>query len=186
MSAIERARELFSGAGLAFPSIPDELADRLVEKGEWLFSTREIELGLPDFLHPYFLRKYVEESASGNVEDYAVLAHGGHGVNSYAIQYYLVFGRLRLFLHLGWGGVYMDAQAAREQIRVCFAQADKIFQVVPRASLTDLETLTIVGSDFYGSYWQINGQPVPDEDHSHERPYDVFDEALRWVMPKDG
>ena len=101
LTGIEKARELFRQAGLAFPTIPKQLAARLKERGEWLFSTREVKIS------PYNLDDYVREShdAPG---DYAVLCHSGYGVNSYAIQYYLVYGPVRMFLFLGWGGVYMD------------------------------------------------------------------------------
>ncbi len=50
MSEIEMARRLFQDAGLAFPTIPEELAARLKGQGEWQFATREIDIW------PYFLR----------------------------------------------------------------------------------------------------------------------------------
>jgi hypothetical protein len=81
MSDLEKARRLFQMAGLAFPEIPKELAVRLKERGEWLFSTREIEVS------PYDLQHYIDESYGTLVEDYAILSHPGHGVNSYATQY---------------------------------------------------------------------------------------------------
>lgn len=40
----------------------------------------------------------------------------------------LVQGALHMFLHLGWGGVYMHAKAETAKIRDCFSMAD---QVVP-------------------------------------------------------
>ena len=98
MSDIEKARRVFRKAGLAFPKIPDELATRLQERGDWVFSTREIDVS------PYDLRHYVCEFAGPHVEDYVVLSHSGHGINSYAVQYYVVHGSLGVFLHLGWGG----------------------------------------------------------------------------------
>ncbi len=67
-----------------------------------------------------------DEAKGPQVHDYAVLSHSGHGVNSYAIQYYLVLGGLRAFLHLGWGGVYMDANATAASIAECFSLADKV------------------------------------------------------------
>ena len=103
MSDIDKAKQLFQKAGLSFPPIPPELSSQLKEQSEWLFSTRPIEVS------PYILRHYVDEAEKSAVKDYALLAHSGHGVNSYAIQYYLVDGPLRMFLHLGWGGVYMNA-----------------------------------------------------------------------------
>jgi hypothetical protein len=88
MTGIEKARQLFRQAGLAFPTIPKQLAARLKERGEWLFATRELKIS------PFNLDYYVPEShdAPG---DYAVLCHSGYGVNSYAMQYYLVYGPLQ-------------------------------------------------------------------------------------------
>jgi hypothetical protein len=147
MTDHEKARRLFQTAGLAFPEIPEELAAKLKGRGEWLFSTREIEIS------PYNLWHYIEESDDTPVEDYAILSRSGHGVNSYAIQYYLVHGELRMFPQLGWGGVYMNAQKAAADIGCCFGLADEIvwqMSAVPRPDLSP--PLMIAGSDFYGSY----------------------------------
>jgi hypothetical protein len=145
----------------------------LKERAKWLFSTREIEIS------PYNLQQYVEESDSTLVDDFAILCHSGHGVNSYAIQYYLVHGELRMFLHLGWGGVYMDAQKAAADIAWCFGLADEIvwqMSAVPRVKLR--YPLTIVGSDFYGSYWSAPGKDIEEDANS---PGQVLAEALQWL-----
>ena len=107
----EKARALFTRAGLAFPTIPEELASRLKKQDTWRYSTRELKMS------PYNLLHYVREGDRGAVDDYAVLCHSGHGSNSYALQYYLVNGPLRMFLHLAWGGVYTDAVEAAANIR---------------------------------------------------------------------
>src|SRR5208282_5272983 len=142
MTDIEKARQLFRDAGLAFPTIPEELAERLKEHGRWLFSTRPLGMS------PYNLQHYLEEVEVSQVKDYAVLSHSGHGVNSYAIQYYLVHGDLQMFLHLGWGGVYMDAKRAAADIAWCFGLADEIvwrMNAVPGVGVRF--PLEIVGSD---------------------------------------
>ncbi len=126
MSDIEKVRHLFEEAGLKFPNIPPELAAALKERGKWRFSTFELEKS------PYNLQHYVQ-STGKNTQSYVVLAHSGHGVNSYAIQYYLVTGPLRLFLHLSRGGVYMDRKAAISQIRECFSLADEILTVAMKS-----------------------------------------------------
>ena len=41
MTDIEKAKRLFQESGLAFPTIPEELAARLKEQGEWIFAARE-------------------------------------------------------------------------------------------------------------------------------------------------
>ena len=125
MTYVEKAKQLFQRSGLAFPTIPAELASQLTERGNWLFSTRNIDVS------PYDLRSFVDEAVTTGAEDYAILAHSGHGVNSYAIQYYLVRGFLRMILLLGWGGVYMDCKERTAQIRNCFLLADEIVAAAP-------------------------------------------------------
>ena len=178
LTDLEKARHLFREAGLTFPTIPGELAAKLKERGNWLFSTRELKMS------PYDLDYYVEE-ADGAVGDYAVLCHSGHGVNSYAIQYYLVYGPLHLFLLLGWGGVYMDADAAASQIRECFSLADEI---VPAATtvgkLGTGERLTIVGSDFYGSYFSAPGQGRSKVTEEPNGPAALLTEAFDWLKSR--
>src|SRR5208282_2598966 len=152
MTDIEKARQLFRDAGLAFPTIPEELAERLKEHGRWLFSTRPLGMS------PYNLQHYLEEVEVSQVKDYAVLSHSGHGVNSYAIQYYLVHGSLRMFLHLGWGGVYSDRREDEATIHDCFSMADQIARAAQGVrKFQAVEALTIVGSDFYGSYFFQRG-----------------------------
>src|SRR6266568_8303182 len=124
MADAEKARKLFQEAGLTFPIIPEDLAEQLKEQAKWLFSTREISTW------PYNLQHYVGEA---NEEDYVILSHSGHGVNSYAIQYYLVYKTLRMFLHLGWGGAYMDAKADATKIYESFALANEIIPMVQDA-----------------------------------------------------
>lgn len=70
MTDAEKARRLFEKAGLAFPAIPGELAARLQELDEWLFSTRPIETW------PYDLQGYVREGG-GVAGEYVVVAHSG-------------------------------------------------------------------------------------------------------------
>jgi len=175
MTDIEKARHLFREAGLAFPTIPTELAATLKEQGTWLFSTREL------IMSPYNLQHYVHE-ADGAAAEYVVVGHSGHGTNSYAIQYYLVSGPLRMFLHLGWGGVYMDADEAAFKVRECFSLAD---QIVPATMTVGKfaagEWLTIVGSDFYGSYWSAPGQSRHKERSGSKGPAEVLAEVLHWL-----
>jgi hypothetical protein len=197
-TAAERARALFADAGLAFPTIPEELAVKLKEQDRWLFSTRKLKMS------PYNLQYYVDESDGVNRvrgidqfttleheddeshsapgSDYAVLCHSGHGVNSYAIQYYLVRGSLRMFLHLGWGGVYMDDDAEAVKIQECFSLADQIVQATMTAGkLAAGERLTIVGSDFYGSYWSAPGRGRQERSEDDKSPAQVLTEVIDWL-----
>ena len=177
MSDLEKARQLFQSSGLAFPEIPQDLAARLKERGEWLFSTREIEVS------PYDLDYYVDECEDASVEDYALLSHSGHGVNSYAIQYYLVYGDLRMFLHLRWGGVYMDAQRAAADIAWCFGLADEIVWRMNAAPGVGVRfPLEIVGSDFCGSQWLAPGNGFQNVNS----PGQALAEAVQWLKAPSG
>lgn len=176
MRDIEKAKRLFRKAGLAFPTIPEELTARLKEQSEWLFSTREVNVS------PYILEHYVREADKSHLHDYVVLSHSGHGVNSYALQYYVVHGPLRMFLHLGWGGVYMDAKATAANVRDCFLLADKIVLAAQTAGrLQASDRLMIVASDFYGSYWSPPGKSHREKDAAFKGPADVLTEVLRWL-----
>ncbi len=182
MTDINKARELFSSAGLAFPTLPDELAVKLKERDQWVFSTRPIRMW------PYELDRYVHQSQRGQIRDYALLSHSGHGINSYAIQYYLVHGPLRMFLHLGWGGVYEDHEKEAAKIRACFLKADEVVQAIVQgaAGFHTGEHLTIVGSDFYGSYWIPPGPggqkiEISRDRPSVESPLAALTEVLDWL-----
>jgi hypothetical protein len=179
MTDTEKARELFQAAGLAFPNIPKELAARLKEKGKWVFSTRKVNK-----VSPYNLEYYLYEA---NVHNYVILSHSGHGVNSYAIQYYLVYKALRMFLFLGWGGAYMDAKAAATQIHDCFSLADEIVPTTLNVGkIPGGDRLTIMGSDFYGSYWsRPDENPRKRPDHA-KGPAEVLQEVLNWLQSGPG
>ena len=114
--------------------------------------------------------------------EYALLAHDGHGINSYAIHYYLVWRSLNLFLQLPWGGVYEDSKESKADIRKCFGVASRLVRRVASGAQTS-GTLTVVGSGFYGSYWSVgDGCPLSEGDSSSSvAPLEVLTEALTWV-----
>ena len=176
MADIKKARKLFKESGLAFPKIPKELAQRLKQQREWLFSTRKINIS------PYNLDYYIHELDVPDVKDYAIVAHSGHGVNSYAIQYYLVYGDLRILLHLGWGGVYMDAKETTAKIFKCFSLADEIIAAHKTTeSLKVDDRITIVGSDFYGSYWSVSKRNHQIKKTRYKTPEAMLTKALNWL-----
>jgi len=176
MTDLEEAKYLFKTSGLAFPKIPEKLATQLKKRDRWLFSTREIQMS------PYNLDFYVNEPSGPQEEDYVVLAHSGHGLNSYAIQYYVVLGFLRMFLHLGWGGVYSNAEADSARIRSCFSLADEIVKDVESSDASHIpEPMSIVCSTFYGSHWSALGEMHRGKDWDRIDPAKVLEEALDWL-----
>jgi hypothetical protein len=181
MSDIEKARQVFEKAGLAFPTIPEKLAEQLKEQSKWVFSTRPIDVW------PYLLHSYVEEAEKSEVDDYAVLCHAGHGVNSYAIHYYLVQDSLRMFLQLGWGGIYSDEGKDTARIRDCFLLADQISSVAKTVGRFRAGNhLTVVVSNFGGSYWLPPGKTRRENDKRCEDPLAMLKEVLAWVKIEGG
>lgn len=112
--SLQIIKKRFTDVGLILPPIPVDLAPQLKERREWCFSTKPLTLS------PYAFEGYVHAGTGKGVRDFLVLAHAGHGANSYALSYYLVWKPLRLFLQLSLGGVYMDEVKAREEINRCF------------------------------------------------------------------
>jgi hypothetical protein len=51
---------------------------------------------------------------------HARLGHNGHGVNSWAMHYYLVQPALAILLQIAWGGIYTDNALAERGIAVAF------------------------------------------------------------------
>ena len=178
MADVEKARTLFEEAGLAFPDIPQELAERLKEQDKWLFATREVSIS------PYNLEHYVCEA---NVKDYVILSHSGHGVNSYAIQYYVVYKILRMFLHLGWGGVYMDAKAAATKIHDCFSLANEIIPVAQASrGGAGWGPANNRGVGLLRELLVLPGENRRDEVEGAEGPALVLAGALRWFQSGAG
>lgn len=176
MNGLEKIRSAFLGEGFGFPRIPEELASRLEEQERWHFSSRK------ETKSPYDIHRYVEESYDPP-EPYVLLAHSGYGFNSYVIAYYLVFGPMRLFLHLAWGGAYMDNEANAAEIKKCFSLADEITSAANTSGkLFPDEHLIIACSDFYGSHW---GLSVPERHRrsnmTHESAPDFLAKILKWL-----
>ncbi len=87
-----------------------------------------------------------------------------------------------IFSHVSWGGVYMDAEAAASKVRECFSQANEIVAATMASRKFALgERLTIVGSDFYGSYWSVPGQSLQEERREDQGPSAVLAEVLQWL-----
>jgi len=176
MTGIEIARATFTESGLHFPAIPGPLAARLEEKGAWLFSTRDVPV------YPYFLAHYQEELQRTGLQDYVILAHSGHSFNSYAIQYYVVYGAVRILLHHGWGGAYMDYEATTLRANECLRRVDRILATADAHPWSDsLGPLTVVASDFYGSTYTLPGEPVPGLDDDKPGPDVALELAISWL-----
>ena len=177
--ALEAACQLFTQEEIPFPFIPPEMRPAFAELSEWVYGTR------PDAPWLYEIRDYVREAGTEPVADYLLMGHAGHGIQSYAMHYYLVRGPLALFVQSGWGGAYMDKDKATRDMAARYAQAEELIQAVEAAQREGRfrpgERLIISDSDFYGSSWtRIDG--VLDEDSFRQSNWREDEDVLRAVL----
>src|SRR5262249_9740591 len=146
--ALEHAREQFARSGLPFPPLPDDFADHVQAWDEWHWGTREDAPGL------YNLDEHVDELLNRVVKaDYLQFGHAGHGINSYAMNYYLVRGPLVVFDQIAWGGAYTDNAAAVEKMAIHWAKIGEMMAALDEAMARNLihpeEQFIVIASDLY-------------------------------------
>ena len=108
-------------------------------------------------------------------------------MNSWAIHYYLVHDSLRMFVQLGWGGLYSDWEEDAARIRDCFSLADQIASVAKTVGRFKVGNhLTVVVSNFAGSYWLPPGKTHRENDKLCDDPLAVLKEVLDWVKIEGG
>ena len=135
-----------------FPKLPAELAEQLRERGNGIFSTRELSTG------PYAMEVHVSEwLQAANPIDYAVLAIDGHGFNSWAFHYFLVSGPLALFIQLPWAGAYTDKEAALAEIEEVMKWAQpllaRLHELQSQGRLDARQKLAVIVTAFSESRW---------------------------------
>ena len=177
--ALQEARYLFAQAGLPFPLVPAEMRPAFAKIKDWVYGTRSNVPWL------YEIRQYVLEVATEPVADYLLLGHAGHGIQSWAMHYYLVRGPLALFLQIAWGGAYMEEKEAAREISLRFAQAEELIQAVAvaqrKGSFQPDERLVVVFTEFYDSYWtRITG--IQDRDSFPTGTRHQSDDVLRAAL----
>lgn len=94
-----------SGAHLPMPFVPEKLRDEMYPVRRWCWATRDVEP-----FDMYYFDRYLVEAVAASPDDYLAFCHAGHGINSYAITYQLVIGRVALFVQVPWGGGYMNKE----------------------------------------------------------------------------
>ena len=161
--SLEKARALFATEGLPFPPVPAELASALREARPNIFATRPVEVP------PYTLAAYsLEVQAERAVPSYALVGFDGHGINSWAVHYYLVDDALALFIQLPWGGAYVEPDEARRTIEAVFSWAGTLQSKTRRAQRDGFIPpgwrLLVVGSRFDEPGWAWIPSPPPGPD----------------------
>lgn len=188
--ALKNARQRFGQLQLPLPPIPDAFVSDLEEYGDWFWGTRKIE-SLYQGVFPL-----IRELIKSAVPDYLIFGHAGHGINSYAIHYFLVYERLALFMEIGFGGVYMDPGRAAADVRHALGAARALLDVTPQLAgrIGAAQRLLVQVSTFRPSFWHALGPgpspagiPRPEDVEAIIQAPDapswreVLEDALRWA-----
>lgn len=99
--------EAFAEQRLPMPPIPKRFAPDIQQREKWLWSTSPQFNSFEMYMFP------LPDSLASPMSDYWGASFAGHGVNSYSMNLFVVYGCLALFLQEGWDGVYMDADKQR-------------------------------------------------------------------------
>jgi hypothetical protein len=127
-AGVAKVQRLFEKEDLPFPPLPLELLDRFVVFAPWFFGTRLLPYS------PYSgFETVVQEFEQGQAPDYVTVAHDGHGVNSYALHFFMVKAPLGIFLQLPWGGAYSNGEMDRSRIARYYAGAHHLLAAVSQA-----------------------------------------------------
>lgn len=164
------AQEMFTAERLPMPPIPAVLAASLAAQSTYVFATRP----LPD--SPYGIETYVDEVIEQpDLQDYALTGFDGHGINSWAVHYYLVQRSLALFVQLPWGGAYTDAEKAAAEIKELFdwaaALQHKVAQCEQAGKVAKGWRLTVLASHVAQAGW------------GWAAPQGVREEPISWRSP---
>jgi hypothetical protein len=153
-SAVAEAKRLFEDAGLLLPPVPSGLRAKFRRLDEWLYGSRAV---IP--LAMYLFEPYLLEAIHSKVPDYVAIGHLGHGINSYAITYQLVYGSIACFTQTAWGGVYGDPDSETAEAR---RQLEKCAQLVELAERsTGLDRRLIVVENPYNEVGICEWLPSP-------------------------
>jgi hypothetical protein len=148
---IFRVRALFADQGLPFPPLPPSLESGLRQTGEHTFASRD---ALPPL---YALDAHLTPLRQGTVTDYVALGFDGHGINSWAMHFYLVAGPVAMFLQCRWDNVYDDQARAKERMEGVFGLAERLILDLEQAQregrLAGGQRMLLCFSDFTPSGW---------------------------------
>ena len=174
-------RERLVEWGLCMPYIPAGLSATLTAMGKGCFATRSIEMS------PYNIDHYVAEWSERPPMDYAIVAHAGHGLNSWALHYYLSMGPLTLLLQLGWGGLYTDGDTEAKEIATAFELAGHIIEHIENRDTAGRKQILIAASNLGGCHLYAGSgrSRRPAFINLGSGPLDVLSKFLRQLRDED-
>jgi len=172
------AKGQFEAQGLPFPYIPKEMEAGFKRLRPWVFGTGHRGHGL------YNISKFSRDALTRPQEDFLLLGQAGHGIQSYAMHYYVARNPLYLFLQIAYGGAYTDNDEAIDAMNTRYALAEQLIKTLPSAArredLPPQERWIITSTDFYNSSWvKIRGyEPLDDDFQELDESRGVLEQVL--------
>jgi hypothetical protein len=112
------------------------------------------------------IRSFIDEVVQRDIAEYVVIAHAGHGINSWAMHYFLVSGPVALFVQKAWGGAYMDRAQGTRAVNETFTNAESFVEASEKAradgKISEDERIVVQVSDFYDNQWARLRSPAAD------------------------
>ena len=146
VDTLKEMRRVLDKANLPMPFIPEHLRHDLYAVRKWCWATRDIEP-----FDMYYFDRYLVEAVVARPDDYFAFCHAGHGINSYAITYQIVVGRVALFAQVPWGGGYMDKAQQAVAVAEMLERCSEFLAGVP--DLPSGPLLLIGSSELRGCSW---------------------------------
>jgi hypothetical protein len=147
----------FAAAGLEFPPITAALGPRLRRVGQWCFATEDV-----DEAAMYLFERYPMAALTTDPSPYFAVSHGGHGVNSYALSFHLAIPGLTLVTQYGWGGGYMDNEAAAARISEVYRRFSALVSALADRQVLG-RRLVLIESDIRGvGAWEWLTTPLDE------------------------
>ncbi len=180
--ALTNLRATFAEAGLIAPPIPDVFVRTLTAQGAWCWATRTV-----DPLAMYRFDLYPGEVLLGQCSgDYLGLSHGGHGANSYFLTHQLVLGRLAVMAQVGWGGVYMDASASRDDTSRMFSEIAALLDAAgPRNEEPGPRLVVLVSGGGFGAVGMLSATCADEHECAEWRRVNQCDSAQAFTRATD-
>lgn len=156
VNPLEEMQAQFTKEGIPLPFVPPVFEPEFRSIAPWTYGTRS---SLPSAL--YDISAFVEEAEESPAEEYLLIGHDGHGVNSYAIHYYLVYGPVALFFQVAWGGAYTDREKSAKLISQLFERLKNILELAEKCRNQGGSTIRtgrrylLMLSQFYGGRWRL-------------------------------
>ena len=133
MREVDRATAWLRSVGLWDVPLPGVFHSSLRERSLGYFTT------LADGPDPYDFDECVAFARAG-CSDHMLVGLRGHGVNSWAVSYHLLMGRVRLLLQVAWAGAFQTEESKQRTLSVLAILA---------ACGSELERRALAGPDLF-------------------------------------